>query len=199
MRSISSFVGGSLVLILWLACAAAGAKDEGYKHPGTGIVFSDTIGELRRGGVTNYEADHPGLGISVKYRGDGIIADIYIYDMGLKKIPSDPTSPILKTHFQAVLKDIYIMEKLGRYKSVKEIKEDVINLGEKSPVKALHSLFSLTMGGHASYSHVFLWEYENKFFKIRYSYVVPAKADAEKNLKKLLEYMAKACGKKPGE
>lgn len=81
-------------LMLQCACAAA------YRHGRTGIVFPDRVATLEKEArVTDFEAEFPGLGVSVGYNGPGITVTVYIYTQGLDVIPTDLESYILMDHF----------------------------------------------------------------------------------------------------
>ena len=87
------FVAITISLLMFL-----GALAEAYRHNETGIVFPDRVTILeKRAEVTSYEAKYPGLGISVGYDGPGITVTVYVYTMGMKSIPTDLNSLVLKT------------------------------------------------------------------------------------------------------
>ncbi len=52
-----------------------------------GLRFPDTVAGFRRGAITDFEKDHPGLGYGVRYSGNGWAIDVFIYDDGYKDLP----------------------------------------------------------------------------------------------------------------
>ena len=110
------------LLFLLLACITftADAQTTQYRHPATGLVFPDSVDGIIKGNVKDFEGTSPGLGVSVSYDRPGITVTVYVYNLRLKSIPDDLSSPIFKNHFAQVMNDIYQVEKLGYYKSVKK-------------------------------------------------------------------------------
>lgn len=103
-----------------------GAWADAYHHKPTGIVFPDRLATLEKGTrVTDYEAENPGFGVSIRYNSPGITVTIYLYTMGMKTIPSDPQSSILKNHFKQAESEIVRMEEMGYYSNVKKISDGV--------------------------------------------------------------------------
>ena len=67
-----------LGLLLGLVAVDLPAKE--FVHEPTGLVFPDHLGAAERTEILDYETQHPGLGVGVRYRFDGIKFDVYIYD-----------------------------------------------------------------------------------------------------------------------
>jgi hypothetical protein len=151
---------------------AQGAWAEPFRHESTGIVFPDHIATLEKAArVRNYEAESPGLGISVGYDGPGITATVYIYTLGMEAIPDDLESAIMKDHFQQVAADIERAGEMGLYSGVKKLSEGKTAWeATASSVKSLHASYRYAQRGDECRSHLDLLGFRHHFLKIRYTY-----------------------------
>jgi hypothetical protein len=71
-----------------------------------GVKLSVQYAGFTRGNVIDYETEHPGLGISVAYRGEQGESTIYIYDKGLSEITDGPMSQLIQQEFEQALQDV---------------------------------------------------------------------------------------------
>ena len=181
------------LLFLLLACITltANAQTNSYRHPATGLTFPDSVDGIIKGNVKDFEGTNPGLGVSVSYDRPGITVTVYVYNLRLKSIPNDLSSPTLKNHFAQVMNDIYQVEKLGYYKSVKKTAEGITFLrADKTGPQALSASFSYIQSGTERLSRVYLLGHKQHFFKIRFTYDKAVQAQAEEKLTAFLNAMA---------
>ena len=126
-----------LLFILFL-CARPDLLANPYRHAGTGLVFPEKLATLEKGEVTDYEREHPGLGVSIGYNAPGITVTVCLYTMGLKTVPNDIKSGVMKIHFEQVMGDVKRIEEYGIYARVKKTSEGEITIGDsKKVIKAL--------------------------------------------------------------
>jgi hypothetical protein len=139
----------------------------------TGISFPEFLGGMQRGEITDFEAKKKGLGIGIRFAGAKLIkADVY---------QDGPHSEEMTAEFKKNEREIYSMEKAGKYQAVKKISEAETVFGNSASVsKALSSIFSYTQDGINRVSHTYLTGYHNKFLKIRFTYPTDQTTEAEK-------------------
>ena len=70
-----------------------------------GIPLPLELAKVARTRLVNYEADHPGLGISASYVGGYYQITLYVYDMGILDLPSNPTAPVVATQFEQSIRE----------------------------------------------------------------------------------------------
>ena len=148
-----------------------------YFHEGTGILLPEQIAGMpiidER--FVDYEKDSPGLGISVLYQSDSAIATVYLYTMGLKSIPNDLQSPVLRSQFEQAAGDIMRFRK-----GANKILEDNYAWGDfKEDAKSLHGYFSFIADGVDYRSHLHLMGFSNHFLKVRFTYAAEAQETGE--------------------
>jgi len=192
-----------IFLALWLlsglAIPAAAQESPGTPaiEPRTGITFPQTLGPLARMGMKKY--DLPELGVSYRYAGKPLpIADIYIYDNGLKDLGTGLTQAV-RTHFEEVKSEILLLGKSGNYRDVKKVSEGETYLPPGNPrLPALSATFTFSIppGKGVAYagvrtSHILLTAYQGQFLKIQFTYP----QDQEKEGKKAWQQFLTAFGK----
>lgn len=171
-----------ILLALWLlfslALPAPAQEPPGTPaiEPRTGISFPQTLGPLARMGMKKY--DLPELGISYRYAGKPLpIADIYIYDNGLKDLGTG-VSQMVRTHFEEVKSEILLLGKSGNYRDVKKVSagETYLPPGpRKLPALTAVFTYSIPAGKGVAYtgvrtSHILLTAYKGHFLKIQFTY-----------------------------
>lgn len=179
------------MMIIQVACADA------YRHGPTDIVFPDRVATLEKeANVTDYETKHPGLGVSVGYNGPGITVTVYIYTMGIKTIPADLQSSILKDNFNQACGDIVRAEQKGKYSNLKKISDSEAAWGAGGTgTKSLHASWSLKWENRQyRLSHLYLLGFQNHFLKIRFTYDKDIQATAEKTQKEFLAEFSRILG-----
>ncbi len=169
---------------------------EAYRHRPTGIVFPDRVATLEKEArVTDYEADNPGLGVSVAYNGPGVTVTIYVYTMGMKTIPADLRSSTLKMHLKQATGDIVSAGEEGHYSNVKKISDGEAAWGsDATGTTSLHASYSYTQRGRDRLSHLYLMGYRNHFLKVRFTYDKEIQEAAEKTQKDFLAEFRRILG-----
>ena len=163
---------GTILSVIACMLMIQSAWTDAYRHRPTGIVFPGRLATLEReAGVTDFEAQTPGLGVSIGYNGPGITVTIYVYTMGMKTIPADLHSSELKDHFKQAASDIVRAGEMGLYSNVQKVSDgeavwDPAGTGTAS----FHASYSYTQHGRDRLSHLYLMEHRNHFLKIRFTY-----------------------------
>lgn len=154
-------------LLFFLAASIAAA--EPYKNPATGLVFPETMAGMAKSKVTVF--DSPELGVGVGYNAPGASMMVFIYNLGMKEIPADVSSPVFKGHLDQAIGDIYQAEKMGAIQNVRRLPgSDVTTMPGKPGRKALIAAFTFRMQGKDMNSKLYLTQYKNNWVKLRYSY-----------------------------
>jgi hypothetical protein len=172
-------------------------KEAPYLEKQTGIAFPAAIGDLERGAVKDFP--EPGLGVGVTYKAGSVLAvNLFVYDQGLKEIPSDPGSEAVRKQADKALEDIRTVAKQGLYPNLAVTSRGVVPLTEddKGP-KAQRVVLSFGPEGGPCTSYIYVAAYRNRFVKLRYTYPDSARADAEKNLAALTRWLGEAIREKP--
>ena len=133
--------------------------------------------------MTDFEKDHPGLGVGILYRSSdpAIYADFYIYNLGIKSIPDGSNTKEIHDQWKQAEDDIYTLEKQGKYLSVKKLYEASALLGmDRNAPTALRADFSYTSNGTKKLSYLYLLGYKKNFIKIRFTFPETLKKEGEK-------------------
>jgi hypothetical protein len=78
----------------------------GFIDPKTGLKLAYEVGWLHLDGVTNNEAENPGLGYSIAYAAPGLKLTVFVYDRGNAVIPSELDAKIAKSEFNSAVSDM---------------------------------------------------------------------------------------------
>lgn len=135
------------------------SKNEGIEFP--------EIEDWDKGSITTFP--DAALGYSIGYQSEeGGRVTIYVYNGGLKSIPSDINSEVIKEEIERAKSEIFQIGKMGLYQGVKEVKFETVTLGgAKGKVKSLRSLLYFKIKGEEMDSEIYLFTYNNNFIKIR--------------------------------
>src|SRR5262245_36296278 len=106
------------VLVIAGLGASSGSLKAQPKVVTNNFLLPQSIWEFRRGDVTDYESRQAGLGFGVAYFRQGWRADVYIYDMGKKSIPSGPKNEAVAAQLKQAKAEIFQVQKLGHYTAV---------------------------------------------------------------------------------
>ena len=147
-----------------------------YRHRKTGIVFVDVDG-FKREDVHRY--DKAALGYSVEYNSEaGVRITIYVYDFGLKEIPTGPFSPIIRQQSLRARGDIYRAKEKGSYQDVKDMWSGIVMLGDNERAPLIRKLsFTLRRDDQDHRSELYLTGFKKHFLKIRVTF--PSEKEAE--------------------
>ncbi len=180
----------AFAFFLFMPCMHEAAA-EPFRHSETGMVFPDQLADMDRGEVTDYEAEQPGLGVSVGYNAPGITLTIYLYKMGMESVPDNIESAIFILHFKQVVDDVVQAGQLGYYGNLKKSTETSVPLpGRKNVPRVLAASFSYTQNGVDRLSKLYLLPFRNHFLKVRFTYDTVVHAKAEDVLGKFLDSLA---------
>ena len=194
---IKAFLSLGLMLSLFSPALAQKQPQAVDIDPQTGIHFPRVLGSLKRMGMKKFEK--PELGLDCRYAGNPLpIADIFIYDNGQKDLGAG-LNPAVRTHFQEVKNEIFLLQKAGYYRSVKQVSagESVLATPSKRlPVLSAIFTYSQPPAKGVAYtgvrtSHVLLTAYKGYFLKIQFTYP----KDQEKRGKEALQQFLADFGK----
>jgi hypothetical protein len=179
------------VVVLFLLLFSFSSFAAPYQHTATGLVFPDRLASLQKDKVTDFEKDHPGLGVGIGYYSHGITLNIFIYNNGIKDLMAGPDDPTMKKHFSQVIGDVFALEQRGKYVNLQKLSESEVVLGSspKGP-KALSASFSFVANNVERLSKLYLICYKKHFVKIRYTCNKNMKQTAEKTLARVLNELA---------
>jgi hypothetical protein len=177
------------LLVLAAAVALVGVA-RSADPPGPKIDFPDVKG-LTRGKVETFPKVE--LGYSVAYNAPGFAGTVYVYNLGLKKIPDGVKSDEVKGELKRAVDDLDRAKQAGLYKSVKEVgKEEAVPLGKgKDAPSALRRQFEVERKDGVKLSEVYVTGYKDHFVKIRITHDPDDKKAADK-IAALLEALGPA-------
>lgn len=161
-----------------------------YVHAPTGLAFPPKIAKLSYEGVRRFR--NPGLGVGVRYRHpSGVLLDLFIYNLGLKHIPSDADSDVIHKQLDQAMADIRAVERQGRYPNLAVQDRGIVSLTLKQGApQALRIGLSFGTKENRYRSYLYVLGYRSHFVKIRYTYRAEAGEVAEKQLEALTEWLA---------
>ncbi len=166
MRGIKRFL---FIAALILSLPAHAQETVSY----FGFDFPLRIGPLTRGDVSNLEKSYPGYGYGIRYSAPGHRIDIFVYDLGKRRIEDDVLSPEQKAEFANAVAETYRAKERGLYRNVTE-GQNFESPAVKNPF-FLCRAFVLDRGdGRTEDSVLCLGARNNKFFKVRMSLSPPA-------------------------
>lgn len=175
---------------------------EPYLHAATGIVFPDRVAGLERHHmVTDYETSTPGLGVSVAYNGPDIVVTVYLYTMGLSEVPADVNDPVFRGTFRSAADEIAKLNEYGYYSGLTTLFEGNVplsNAGTGRQVLHGHYRYFKVQDGVDCQSHLYLTNYRNHFFKVRYTYDIVAGEYGEITMKSFLKEFDHMLGNETG-
>ncbi len=159
--------------------AAASATAATYTDKATKLRFPDKLGSWEKDDVHHY--DDPAAGTSVNYRHPITgFATFYIYNNGLKKIPTGGKSDVVVEEFASVLQQIETTYSGAEYEHLKKVMDaapEVRSNGRTATLLA--SVYSFSVRDKhppQRLSYALLTGYRNRFLKLRFT--LPA--DVEK-------------------
>lgn len=166
-------IAGTVLLTALSATAAT------YTDKATKLRFPDKLGSWEKDEVHHY--DEPGAGTSVNYRHPITgVATFYIYNNGLKKIPTGGKSDVVMEEFASVLQQIEATYSGAEYEHLKKVLEAAPEVGSDGRTATLlasvHSFSVRDKHPPQRLSYALLTGYRNRFLKLRFA--LPA--DVEK-------------------
>jgi hypothetical protein len=164
LLSISAFAVSPLQAAAHEGLVGSEARD--FSQTELKIVFPEVEG-WEKSDIVRYPV--PELGYSINYESEtaGRVT-IYIYNGGRKTIANGITDSVVKAEIEKTKTEIYMVEKMGRYKNVKEIINDTLVLGgENGKIDALHCTLRFSAGSDDLTSEIYLFGFQNHFVKFR--------------------------------
>jgi hypothetical protein len=134
-----------------------------------GLSIPDWVGSLVYKETVDFESKSPGLGYALRFSGQpGWLVDVYLYDVGLKSIPSDIESDVVKAQFAQAKGDVFELGKRGTYADVKDAGDFTVPATGKP--RFVCTSFSYKRGDRIDVevdSFLCLTAWNNKFVKLR--------------------------------
>jgi hypothetical protein len=164
---MSQRLAAALFLLLWQAAAFAQGL---YVHPASQLRFPAQLGGFKQGRIQDY--GDPRLGISVGYAREGLgRADVYVYDLGERSIPTGINSDLVAAAFRSADRDILQYQQLGRYHDLRRMMPPGAMLNPARTGQGVLVGAYLLRIGDANAPPVVSWlavtGYHNRFLKIR--------------------------------
>lgn len=157
------------IIILFFLVAALPAAAEPYKNPATGLVFPDAMAGMAKGKVTVFDAAE--LGVGIGYNLPGASITVFLYNLGMKEIPADVTSPDFKRQFEQAVGDIFQAGKMGVLQNISRLPgNEIVTVPGGSGRKALSASFTFRMQERDVNSKLYLTQYRNNWVKLRFTY-----------------------------
>ena len=169
MRKVGA---GILTVVAVLVSAAAALAQETAQEKLIvvyGLSIPDRVGSLVYARTIDFESKSPGLGYALRFGGQPAwMVDVYLYDLGLKTIPSDAESDVIKNQLTQARGDIFELGKRGTYGNVTD-KGD-FKVPESGKPRFICSSFGYLRGERVDIdveSYLCLSSWKDKFVKIR--------------------------------
>lgn len=171
-----------IFFLLFLLLPGLLPAQEPYKSHELAVTFPPSLAGMKLLQVTDYEKEGPGLGVGLSYRAENAKADLYIYTGGIVRIPEGVDSEEIQKHFKQVTGEVFEMGKRGYYSNVKiAVPIEKTKIGKHL---FLHVEIHYTQN-ESRISHIYLTALNNRFLKIRYTYLA-SKPDEGKRIQQLL-------------
>jgi hypothetical protein len=161
---------GVLAVVAVIISAAAALAQEKSKFV-YGLSIPDRVGSLDYRQTVDFESKAPGLGYGLRFTGSpGWMADVYLYDLGLKTIPADADSDVIKQQLAQARGEVFALGRRGTYANVSGKGDFAIP--EAGKTRFLCTSFGYVRGDRVDLevdSFLCLTSWNNKFVKIRMS------------------------------
>lgn len=176
MRGLKRLLALAALLSLVIVAQASKAQEAVSYY---GFNFPQKIGALTQAGVTNFEKDNPGLGYGIRYSGEGVRVDIFVYNLRKSSISWDVFHADQKQEFNNAVRDVHRAKERGIYKNVTEGKE-FESPAVKNPFFWCKNFVIDRGEGRVEDSAICLGARNNTFFKTRISFSSPIQGTAER-------------------
>jgi hypothetical protein len=173
MKKLSciTLIAVSMVIL----CSSCDISQDVYER-NRGFDYPETLGDLKRHGIEDFESKQPGLGTAASYSTPmdgstpGLTATIYIYNYGEKRIFTGIDNTIIKKAFRTAMNEIKEASKLGYYELTSSFSTETTYLipsTQRTP--ALMAQFSLVEDGLEFISRLYVYGKNNQIVKVRVS------------------------------
>lgn len=149
--------------------ALAQEKPEQKSKVVYGLSIPDRVGSLVYERTVDFESKTAGLGYALRFGGQpGWMVDVYLYDLGLKTIPADAESEVIRNQLAQARGDVFELGKRGTYANVTDTGDFRIPATGKP--RFICSGFNYLRGERVDIdvdSYLCLSSWNNKFVKVR--------------------------------
>jgi hypothetical protein len=134
-----------------------------------GLSIPERVGSLTYRQSVDFESKTPGLGYALRFSGpSGWLVDVYLYDLGLKTIPADVDSGVVRDQLRQARGDVYELGKRGTYANLADTGD--FKIPESGTPRFNCLSFSYQRGDRvdvAADSFLCLTSWRDKFVKLR--------------------------------
>jgi len=184
---------GAVLVVLGALAVAAPLRAADYVEKQTGVAFPDTIGKFMREGV--HELPDRRLGVAIRYYVRKLAkADIFVYDLGMAGIGTGVASPLVRSQFEQMQRDVFRIQDRGDYVGVTLLGETGANeLPRVGALSLLHARFSYAEKSAAGtvgpklMSHAYITGFRGALFKLRITYPAALEDQGQKLTAEFLE------------
>ncbi len=161
--------GTGILAVLTVLVSAAVAFAQESSRVVYGLSIPDRVGSLVYVRTVDFESKSPGLGYALRFGGKlEWMVDVYLYDLGLKAIPADAESDVIRNQLVQARGDVFELGKRGTYGNVVD-KGDFTVPATGKP-RFICTSFGYLRGERVDIdveSYLCLSSWNNKFIKIR--------------------------------
>ena len=179
MRGVRALLFAAVAGAVTTAAALAQEKSQTVY----GLSIPDRVGSLVYVRTIDFESKSRGLGYALRFGGKpGWMVDVYLYDLGLKTIPSDPESDVVREQLAQARGDVFELGKRGTYAKLAD-KGD-FTVPESGKPRFICLSFSYLRGDRVDIdveSFLCLTSWRDKFVKLRMTGPKGAIARADAN------------------
>jgi hypothetical protein len=162
-------VRACLLAIAAVALMATTALAQEKSKTVFGLSIPDRVGSLSYEKSVDFESKTPGLGYALRFSSPtGWLVDVYLYDLGLKSIPADPESSVVKDQLAQARGDVSELAKRGTYANLTDAGDFAVPASGKPRFICLS--FSYQRGDRVDVavdSFLCLTSWRDKFVKLR--------------------------------
>jgi hypothetical protein len=159
----------AVVTVLVSAAVFAQEKPQEKLKIVYGLSIPDRVGSLVYVRSVDFESKSPGLGYALRFGGPpGWTVDVYLYDLGLKSIPADTESEVIRNQLAQARGDVFELGKRGTYADVTD--QGDFTVPARGKPRFICSSFSYRRGERADIdveSYLCLSSWKDKFVKVR--------------------------------
>jgi hypothetical protein len=169
MRKLGAGILAAVAVLVSAAAAPAQETTREKSKAVYGLSIPDRVGSLDYRQTIDFESKAPGLGYGLRFTGPpGWMADVYLYDLGLKTIPADAGSDVIKQQLGQARNEVFALGQRGAYAKVSGKGDFAIP--ETGKARFICTSFGYFRGDRVDIevdSFLCLSSWNNKFVKIR--------------------------------
>jgi hypothetical protein len=169
MRWARAGILAVVAVLVSAAAALAQEKPQEKLQVVYGLSIPDRVGSLVYLRTIDFESKSPGLGYALRFGGPPAwMVDVYLYDLGLKTIPADAESEVIRNQLAQAKGDVFELGKRGTYANVTDKGDFTVPAAGKP--RFICSTFNYLRGDRVDIdvdSYLCLSSWNNKFVKVR--------------------------------